>query len=134
MKSDSFIYFQEGSVRHGTNDGMELLGHFLRSQAESDFFIEMVEDENQDRDVAAGPYFVETLGDMVYIEHLEHEDIVSFETTRKNMLEILKKWKGFCGNPVYGACHPLGKDIKLLRETDSEDNDTFTFETTNATD
>lgn len=127
MKTDSFIHFLGGEIRHASNDGMELLGHFLLTQvgAKGDFFLEMLR-EGGDREVAAGPYFVQTIGDKVRIDHLELESVFPFETSRKNMLEIVEKWVGYCGNPAFSVCDATGLDLMLKR---SVDDDHFAFET-----
>lgn len=127
MKSPSFVHFKDDEIRHASNDGMEILGHFLRSQvrAQADFFLELIKDPSH-REVAAGPYFLETNDDSVSMMHLENEWLFPFETSRDNFQEILKKWEGFCGNPASSACNVGGTDLYLIR---SVDGDYFTFET-----
>ncbi len=127
MNSPSFVHFQNGQIRAASNDGMEILGHFLLTQvgAKADFFVELLKDQ-RDRELSAGPYFVQTIGDAVNISHLENELIMPFETSRANMLDILHRWEGFCGNQASSACNPHGFDVRLIRGVD---DDWFTFET-----
>lgn len=127
MKSPSFVHFQNGQIRNATNDGMEILGHFLLSQvgAKADFFIEFL-DDIRNRELSAGPYYLSTVGATVTMSHLENEWLMPFETSRKNMHEILRRWEGFCGNQASSACGTRGFDVRLLRGVDG---DYFTFET-----
>ena len=127
MNSPSFVHFQNGQIRAASNDGMEILGHFLLTQvgAKADFFVEFLQDPS-DREISAGPYLISTIGDNVTISHLEHDYIMGFETSRKNLLDILRRWEGFCSNPASSACNTHGFDVRLLR---SVDGNWFTFET-----
>jgi hypothetical protein len=124
---NSFVHFHNGQIRAASNDGMELLGHFLLAQigTEPKFFIELAED-TQDRATATGPYFVETLDDVFTITHLENERVQPFETSKANMIDILKRWEGFCKNPASGACTPLGQDLIIIK---SQDEQSFYFDT-----
>lgn len=127
VNGQSLIYFKDGRIYQATNDGMELLGHFLLSQVGSDrtsFFSKWLQ-ENSDDSLTSGPYMVEKIGENVFIDHLENDRVVPFETNKKRLLEIIKQWGALCGSEAHSACKVGGHDVSLVRSVDNQ----FTFHT-----
>lgn len=128
--NESAVYFHDSRVAHASNDGMEVLGHFLLSQVGADrssFFTKWLQ-EKVDDTLTCGSYFVEKIGDDVYIDHLENDWVVPFQTTKKNMLEIIKHWHGWCASTTSSACGIGGYDVSISR---SVNGDSFEFNTHN---
>lgn len=126
----SAVYFKDCSVMHATNDGMEILGHFLLSQVgnqRSAFFIKWL-NEPQDDSLTSGAYFVEKSGNEVLIDHLENDRVVAFQTSRSNLIDIIKHWEGVCKNEAYSACKVGGYEVSICRETNGH-SEIFAFNT-----
>jgi len=126
VPGSSSIYFKDGRVIHANNDGMELLGHFLLSQVGANrthFFTKWLID-SEDEAITSGPYFIEKMGDQVSIDHLQNERAMPFITSRKNLMDILKHWYGFCKSDQHSVCKVGGYDVTLSR---SVDGDGFVF-------
>ncbi|MFI5332953.1 MAG: hypothetical protein ACHQVS_02515 [Candidatus Babeliales bacterium] len=124
---NSFIHIKNAQVRNASNDGMELLGHFLLGKVGVDahFFIMFFEDAENGA-IASGAYFLEKLDDMVYLEHLESSKLMPFETTRRNFIDILKRWQSACKSPTSSACNAQGSDLIIIRSLNGRD---FSFDT-----
>jgi hypothetical protein len=122
MKSlrPSSVVIKDSLVVQSSNDGMQVLGHFLLSQVGADrtaFFIKWIK-ELMDDSLTSGPYFLEKKGDVVRIEHLELEDVVPFETSRKNMIDIIHHWQGWCSSNASSACSLGGYSVSIERSLD----------------
>jgi hypothetical protein len=127
----SSVYFKDSRVTHASNDGMELLGHFLLSQVGADrstFFINWLR-ERPDDAITSGSYFIEKVRDNVILEHLENERIIAFETTREKMMDILHHWHGVCANDTLSACGIGGIDVSISRTLGGLGEDFFVFNT-----
>jgi len=126
--SASSVVIRDARVAHASNDGMQILGHFLLSQVGADrvaFFTKWLK-EPQDDSLTSSSYFIEKIGDVVYVDHLELEDVVLFETTRKNMIDIINHWHGWCASDAHSACKVGGYDVSIER---SENGESFEFHT-----
>lgn len=124
---NSFIHIKNGQVRNASNDGMELLGHFLLSKVGTDahFFVTFFEDKENGA-IASGAYFLEKLDDIISLEHLENSKLFPFETTRRNFIDILRRWQSACKSPASSACNPQGSDLIIIRSLNGLD---FSFDT-----
>lgn len=118
----SSVYFKNSKVSHASNDGMELLGHFLLSQVGADRagFFEKWLQEKVDDAINSGPYFIEKVGDEVYLDHLENDSVVPFQTSKENMREIIKHWHGWCSSDSISACGVGGADVSISRSPNGE--------------
>lgn len=128
FQGQSLIYFKDGRIYQASNDGMELLGHFLLSQVGFDrthFFIKWL-GAPQDDTITSGPYMLEKTGDDVTIDHLDNDRVMPFTTNKKRMIEIIKQWGALCGSEAHSACKVGGYDVSLVR---SGDGNEFTFHT-----
>lgn len=126
--SVSSVVIRDARVAHASNDGMQILGHFLLSQVGAEraaFFIKWLK-EPMDDSLTTGSYFIEKIGDTVYMDHLELEDVAPFETTRKNMIDIINHWHGWCSSEAHSACKIGGYDVIIER---SVEGDNFEFRT-----
>lgn len=124
---NSFLHVKNGQVRNASNDGMELLGHFLLGKVGTDahFFITFIEDA-EDGAIASGAYFIEKRDDSVSLEHLENSKLLPFETTRYNFIDILKRWQSACKSSTSSACNTQRSDLIIIRSLNGRD---FSFDT-----
>jgi hypothetical protein len=123
----SLVHFKDGKIVYATNDGMELLGHFLFAQvgAKADFFKKWLQDPSEGA-ISSGPYFVYVKDDMVVLEHLENSKIEPFATTAQKFLEIISTWESLCKSDSYSICGAGGYEVILHRSLDGH---SFHFET-----
>lgn len=123
----SFVHFKDGRIVNSSNDGMELLGHFLLTQIgpKTDFFKIWLKD-SRERAISSGPYFVYERDDLVYLEHLENGKIVPFATTKEQFLDIVTRWESLCKDDAYSVCGIGGYDLIIRRSLDGQ---RFNFET-----
>lgn len=124
---NSFLHIKNSQVRNASNDGMELLGHFLLGKVGTDahFFITFLEDKENGA-IASGAYYIEKRDDTVYLENLESAKLVSFETSRANFITILKRWQSACRSATSSACNTHGSDLFIIRSLNGLD---FSFDT-----
>ena len=88
LNNASAVYFKDSRVVHASNDGMELLGHFLLSQVGADrvHFFEKWLKERPDDNINSGPYFLEKVGDKVYLDHMENERESAIQQVKRKCL------------------------------------------------
>lgn len=123
----SFVHFKDGRILNSSNDGMELLGHFLLTQvgAKTDFFRNWLKDPREQA-ISSGPYFVYEKNDLIYLEHLENSKIVPFATNKDQFLDIITRWESLCKDDTYSVCGVGGYDLIIRRSLDGQ---RFNFET-----
>lgn len=122
----SLVYFKDSKVVNASNDGMELLGNFLLTQVGTDkasFFTRWLSEKVNDA-ITSGHYFVEKMGDQVRIDHLQNNNMSSFESSKANVTAIIKQWNLWCRSDGVSACSFGGKDVSISR---SLDGDSFDF-------
>ncbi|MGA9530616.1 MAG: hypothetical protein WBQ73_01875 [Candidatus Babeliales bacterium] len=125
--NQSFVHFKNGRVVKGTNNGMELLGHFLVSQVggKPDFFLEWLK-HPEEGEISSGSYVLLKKSNFIELDHLERRMAVPFEISKEQFLHILTSWKGLCNSAAHSVCHPGGYEVMLYR---SSDGTRFTFHT-----
>ena len=121
-KSKSYVHFKHGVIDSASNDGMEILGHFLMSQvgADTPFFKKWLKDP-RDNSISSSSYFIEKKGPDVYVSNLNEEKFVPFKITRGKMIHLLDEWSRLCSKETNSVCGPAGISIVISRSDDGLD-------------
>lgn len=121
MQYKSFVYIKEGQVQEASNDGMQVLGHFLTTQVSKDVsFFEQWLSDARDAAISSHSYYVEKNGDTFTISSLEDKYIVPFETTRGQFMDLIKQWESMCCRDRNSVCGPDGISAQIVRYDDGK--------------